>query len=72
MKLSGLLLGTLIASSTAMAAPDVEMTVEKQVVSQELIIGNPQKETGKERRTQRKAERKHKRWMKNNPACGMG
>jgi hypothetical protein len=72
MKLSGLLLGTLIASSTAMAAPDVEMVVENQVNSQELVKEHPQKDTGKERRTQRKAERRNKRWIKNNPACGMG
>jgi hypothetical protein len=72
MKISGLLLGTLIASSTAMAAPDAEMVVEKQAVTQELVTEKPNRKTGKERRAERKFARQQKKWIKNNPACGMG
>ena len=72
MKLSCVLLGTLIASSTAMAAPNAEAIISTPQDSQELIKEKPEKTTAKERRMARKSARMNKRWMKNNPACGMG
>lgn len=72
MKLSGVLLGTLIASSTAMAAPNAESVVSTPHDSQEIVKEKPDKRTGKQRRADRKNKRQMKHWMKHNAACGMG
>ena len=78
MKLSGVVLGTLIASSTSFAATDgsvAESSSPAQAVETTMVA--KEKKSGKERRSERKQKRQNKKWQRTwnkefAGSCGMG